>query len=57
MFRRLLDAVALGELTADTPEERHSVRRLEGMLAALEAENTAGLSARSAEVRNTRRRA
>jgi len=36
MLRRLLDAVDRGELTADTPPERRNVRRLEGMLAALE---------------------
>jgi hypothetical protein len=37
MLRRVLDAVDRGELTADTPAERRNVRRLEGMLAALEA--------------------
>jgi hypothetical protein len=37
MLRRLLDAVYRGELTADTPAERRNVRRLEGMLAALDA--------------------
>ncbi|TML87062.1 MAG: hypothetical protein E6G06_19110 [Actinobacteria bacterium] len=36
MLRRLLGAVDRGELTADTPAERRNVRRLEGMLAALE---------------------
>ena len=36
MLRRLLDAVGRGELTADTPAERRNLRRLEGMLAALE---------------------
>jgi hypothetical protein len=36
MLRRLLDAVDRGELTTDTPAERRNVRRLEGMLAALE---------------------
>jgi hypothetical protein len=36
MLRRILDAVDRGELTADTPEERCNVRRLEGMLAAME---------------------
>ena len=36
MLRRLLDAVDRGELTADTPAERRNLRRLEGMLAALE---------------------
>jgi len=39
VLRRLLDAVDRGELTADTPAERRNVRRLEGMLAALEAAN------------------
>jgi hypothetical protein len=38
MLHRLLDAVDRGELSADTPEERRNVRRLEGMLVALEAE-------------------
>ena len=37
MLRRLLDAVDRGELTALTPAERRNLRRLEGMLAALEA--------------------
>jgi hypothetical protein len=36
-LRRLLDAVDRGELSADTPAERRNLRRLEGMLAALEA--------------------
>ena len=36
MLRRLLEAVDRGELTADTPAERRNLRRLEGMLAALE---------------------
>jgi hypothetical protein len=36
MLRRLLDAVDRRELTADTPAERRNLRRLEGMLAALE---------------------
>jgi hypothetical protein len=36
MLRRLLDAIERSELTADTPAERRNVRRLEGMLAALE---------------------
>jgi hypothetical protein len=35
MLRRILDAMDRGELTADTPEERRNVRRLEGMLLAL----------------------
>jgi hypothetical protein len=35
MLRHILDAVDRGELTADTPEERRNVRRLEGMLAVL----------------------
>lgn len=37
MLRRLLDAVDRGELTAETPAERRNLRRLEGMLAALQA--------------------
>ena len=36
VLRRLLDAVNRGELTADTPAERRNLRRLEGMLAALQ---------------------
>ncbi len=40
MLRLLLDAVDRGELTASTPEERRNVRRLEGMLAALEGMDT-----------------
>jgi hypothetical protein len=64
MLRRLLDAVDRGELTADTPAERRNLRRLEGMLAALEArrprgdgrvvrlvDGEAGLSARTIERR------
>ena len=40
MLHHLLDAVDRGELTADTPAERRNVRRLEGMLAALEGTTT-----------------
>jgi len=40
MLHRLLDAVDRGELTADTPAERRNLRRLEGMLAALEGTTT-----------------
>src|SRR5437868_13679629 len=40
VLRRLLDAVDLGELTADTPAERRNLRRLEGMLTAVEGATT-----------------
>jgi len=33
MLGRLVNAVASGELSADTPAERRNVRRLEGLLA------------------------
>lgn len=37
--RRLLEAVERGELTVETPEERRNLRRLEGLVAAWEAES------------------
>jgi hypothetical protein len=37
LLRRLLAAVERGELTAETPQARSLLRRLEGAVAALEA--------------------
>lgn len=36
--RRLLEAVEAGTLTADTPAERRTLRRLEGLIAGFETE-------------------
>lgn len=38
LLRRLLAAVGDGTLTADTPEDRRALRRIEGAVAALDAD-------------------
>lgn len=38
VLRRLVEAVDRGEVTADTPQDRRYLRRIEGAIAALEAD-------------------